>query len=292
MVETYPWRAQIQVEYASGTVARGAGFLVDKQHVITCEHVIRGCEGYALHVYFPQLRSSVPATVLTFGTDPDVAVLQLTSATAVTPARLSSARISELVTEAEATRSAPGLKLRTLGFPRTKGRSTQDGGQSTGQDAPTDAGVNDLDGIAIGLRVMADGEVEAHGWQIETTDNEDLREGHSGGAAYVYETSAAEQYGRVVGIVRKSSGLGNRGKIIPLSSISLVWEEIDDLIPFPWADSESRASLRRICTSIPDDLDFRSILRQQDVPVPRMRLILSPPQPGDGYAGWRRNSSV
>lgn len=209
------WHARIEYD---GKVA-GAGFLVTRDKVLTCAHVVRGGDRAALTVTFPQRRgcAPVPARVVAHGgwaghpTDPgDLAVLQLDREVAIAPAAL-----------APADAAHGDRKLVAYGFP-------------AGYDEGTLAEYRTTGPLLIG------GEwIQLEAW---SGYGQPLAAGFSGAAVTLVDT------GEVVGMVTAAAGARDvrTGRMMPTHVIARYWPDLGGLVPTPGHAPTDRVRLRAL----------------------------------------------
>lgn len=209
------WHAR--VEYG-GKVA-GAGFLVTRDKVLTCAHVVHGAGSQPLAVSFPQLRGSgpVPARVVAHGgwggrrTDAgDLAVLELDREVPVAPAALAPADVAH-----------GDRKLVAYGFP-------------AGYDEGTLAEYRTTAPVLI-----SDEWIQLEAW---SGYGQPLAAGFSGAAVALVET------GEVVGMVTATAGARGvlSGLMMPTHVIARHWPDLGGLVPTPGHAQADRARLRAL----------------------------------------------
>lgn len=240
------WHARIEVVGNGRRKVVGAGFLVDPRRVLTCQHVVAGCSD--IRVSFVQARRrdviDRPAKVVFSGpwrqTDDygDVAVIELDDQIDLAPARL--------VTAFDAS-----ARFVAHGF-------------------PPDAGPF---GSVLGLNISsADGVGEWLHIEADTGHAEFPRHGFSGAA--VYDASAGE----VIGMITDASpSLARRtGRVLPVSSVRMHWEDVDDLIDLQWLDSAfARRRLRSMVSNLRTDVALESLVMSTFPETQRPRDLFS-----------------
>ncbi|WP_182909079.1 trypsin-like peptidase domain-containing protein [Microbispora sp. H13382] len=230
-----PWRARIEGRTKDGDVVVGAGFLVDRRHVLTCAHIVEGCAevrvGF-LHANRRDLRD-VPAEVAEVAevaagesraasgeagdATGDVAVLRLARDVDLTPAAMS----EHLDSTAE---------LTAHGFPYDHGRAESI--------------------LRLGLTSVEPMAGEWHQVEAVKGHTEMPRAGFSGAAVY------DENRGWVIGMFTDASRDPHSriGRMISINTIRRYWEGIDDLLELPWLPREQRVSLRAILHGVTTDV--------------------------------------
>lgn len=209
------WQARI--EYG-GRVA-GAGFLVTRDKVLTCAHVLRGAGSDKPEVSFPQLRGSgpVPARLVAHGgwaghhTDAgDLAVLELDREVPIAPAAL-----------APADAAHGDRKLVAYGFPAGYAEGTLAEYRTT---APV---------------LISDEWIQLEAW---SGYGQPLAAGFSGAAVTLVET------GEVVGMVTAAAGAqGVRsGRMMPTHVMARHWSDLLALLPAPGPARAAWARLRAL----------------------------------------------
>ena len=240
------WHARIEDLGNGQRRVVGAGFLVDPRRVLTCQHVVAGCAD--IRVSFVQARRrdliDRPAKVVFAGpwrrTDDygDVAVIELDDQVDVPPARL-------------ATSFDPDARFVAHGF-------------------PPDAGPF---GSVLGLKISSsDGVGEWLHIEAETGHAEFPRQGFSGAA--VYDTSTAD----VIGMITDASPAPARrtGRVLPVSSVRMHWEDVDDLMDLKWLDSAPvRRELRSIVSNLRTDVPLESLVMATFPQTQRPRDLVS-----------------
>lgn len=219
MPASNPWRARIAERSNGASRTLGAGFLIDKRHVLTCAHVVVARS--EVQVSFPQAGRrdllGLPATVAFRGpwsgrgSRGDVAVLEFSQGVDIDPARpvLAVPRDGRLIAH---------------GFPPGTGSS----------------------GAMLALRLTSADWVGE--WQhIEASRGhvEFPRHGFSGAAVY------DKHSGDVLGMLTDSADDPARrtGRMLPISTIRQYWEAIDDVIDLGWLPGEDSRALRGIVSA-------------------------------------------
>jgi hypothetical protein len=214
------WRARIDTEQGD---PRGAGLLVSGSQVLTCAHVVDGLTSVGVTLSGLAEADPLPAKVAwrgpwrRKGDRGDIAVVELTS-----PAPVEACEFSGL----DALDPLPGrtsYELRALGFPQH----------------------HDGDGIHVTIRTSGDRRPLREDWleiEVPQAHLQSLSKGFSGAGAWIPES------GQVAGIITdadlKEDGTGFVGRMLPLSTIRLYWEGIDDLLPLSWLEPQPRQELR------------------------------------------------
>ncbi|REE97470.1 trypsin-like peptidase domain-containing protein [Thermomonospora umbrina] len=205
------WQARIEI----GGHPQGAGILVDREHVLTCAHLVgEHTEAQVSFPNAPQRYHGRKARVRHRGPwrrsdDPgDVAVLRLDEPVEVPPA----------VFAAPDHRPPHDRTLLVYGFPK---------GKPNGSYA----------------KVIADFAQELpEGVQVESAAGhlERLQKGFSGGAVFDRDTRA------VVGMITDAAKDSAIGRMMPVDLIRRHWEPLDELLPLTWLDPAGVGRLRGI----------------------------------------------
>jgi hypothetical protein len=242
-MDEWRWRARVETE--AGRVL-GAGFLIDRTRVITCAHVVQGME--RARVAFPGVAEGLSATVIPCtgwsrpGDEGDVAVLELDSPVAITPARFA---------PLDTLRGRPTTELGAYGFPKFR----------------------ELPGSVVTLRTRPDMDLRQEWWQLNVADAhlETLEQGFSGAAVYLADT------GEVVGMAtdRDKAVDGNSGRMLPLRSLRWYWEDVDDLLELGWLTREQRHRLRRAVRDAAPSVTPNAIYHEVFPGVPEVRRLRS-----------------
>ena len=215
----YHWRARVD-RGPEGPVL-GAGFLIDETRVLTCAHVVSGCD--EVWVTFPAgAASSGTVRRLTnwqkLNDRGDLALIDLQRPITVRPATFGGV---------EEIRVLHGRRLYALGF-------------RTGHE---------ISGIYA--EVSTDEQLDlSNEWlqvNLITDHLQHLDRGFSGAAVTVADT------GRVVGMVTDAELAkgGTTGRMLPLDQIRRYCEELDDLLTLDWdLSTDDRQTLRSMVTGV------------------------------------------
>lgn len=226
------WRWRAWVGHPDGGKL-GAAFLVAPARLLTCAHTVAGMD--EARVGFPGLSEDLAARVRRLsdwrrpGDPGDVALLELPAPVPFAPARL--AGPGDLTEPRPDGPGADPLGRRTFGiwgFPRRRDDDERYATVTTGPD--------------LVLR--------QEWWQLKAEAGDWLEEGFSGSAVYAPAT------GEVVGMVTDAElggdggGRASKGRMLPLTSIRMYWEGLDDLLPLAWLTPEARRALRALLDGV------------------------------------------
>ncbi|MFG2556265.1 trypsin-like peptidase domain-containing protein [Streptomyces sp. NPDC048581] len=206
------WHARIE---CGGTVS-GAGFLVTRDKVLTCAHVVENSDLAPVTVTFPQRPGDAPVAarvVAHGGWDGrvselgDLAVLELDREVAITPAPLAPADVAH-----------GDRRLMAYGFP-------------AGYDDGTIAELRAVTELLIG------GEwIQLEAWSGQ---GQPLAVGFSGAAVTLVDT------GQVVGMVTAAAGARtvHTGRMMPTHVLARYWSDLSELVPVVGAGPVPAASV-------------------------------------------------
>jgi vWA-MoxR associated protein C-terminal domain/vWA-MoxR associated protein middle region (VMAP-M) 8/Trypsin-like peptidase domain len=240
------WHARIEDVRNGRRRVVGAGFLVDPRRVLTCQHVVAGCSDIRLSFVQARRRDVIdrPGRVVFSGpwrrTDDygDVAVVELDDQVDLPPARLVTAFDAD-------------ARFVAHGFPPDAG--------PFGSVLPLN--ISSADGIGEWLHIEA-----------ATGHAEFPRQGFSGAA--VYDAATAEVIGM---ITDASASLARRtGRVLPISSVRMHWEDVDDLIDLKWLpDVGDRRRLRSVLANLRTDVALESLVMSTFPETQRPRDLFS-----------------
>jgi len=243
------WHARIE---CGGKVA-GSGFLVTRDKVLTCAHVVGDDDRSTVTVSFPQRPASepVPARVLTHGGWPclpadqgDLAVLQLDREVAIAPAAL-----------APADAAHGDRRLVAYGFP-------------AGYDEGTLAEYR-----TAGPWLISGEWIQLEAW---SGHGQPLVEGFSGAAVTLVDT------GEVVGMVTSADRARDvrTGRMMPTHVLARYWPDLSGLVPAAGHAHSARARLRGLVEkAVRTGLDCDPVRLYGDAAGP-----FDPPAPPEGFA--------
>ncbi|MFF5258175.1 trypsin-like peptidase domain-containing protein [Actinomadura viridis] len=250
------WRARVR----GGSGGRlGAGFLIAPDLVMTCAHVVRDLDEAVVDL--PGLEHDLPAKVERCsqwrrqGDGGDVALLRLSAPAGPRPARFAHPR--DLGPGPREPGNPLGLRTyTTYGFPRPA--------ESHERHATVCSGPHMVQ--------------RQEWWQLDPVAGERVQKGYSGAAVYDPRT------GEVAGMVTEADASTGTAKMLPITTIRLYWDELDDLLPLDWLAPQARRELRLLLAGLPCTEAMRAEVFRLTGGKPRLRSAWDPVRHlGDGW---------
>lgn len=218
------WHARVEL----GGQVLGAGILLDREHVLTCAHLVGDHVDFQVSfLKAPTRFRECKARVCFRGPwrqrdDPgDVAVLKLTEPVDIPPARFVGPR----------EQPPRDRSLLVYGFPRG-----MPGGSYARVTADFDQELSE--GIQVGA---------------EAAHLERLQKGFSGGA--VYDPVAGTVIGMITDAVRDPA----IGRMLPVDLLRRYWERLDEVLPLDWLDADDVRVLRAIVSDAESEVPVEEL---------------------------------